>query len=59
MVLHTLGKDNLHSFILEPHCLGYQFFRVKNRLKMERMEKRRFWNNHARKWLSLPICLMN
>ena len=35
------------------------FFRVKNRLKMERMEKRRFWNNHARKWLSLPICLMN
>lgn len=35
------------------------FFRVKNRLKMERMEKRRFWSNHARKWLSLPICLMN
>ena len=26
MVLHTLGKDNLHSFILEPHCLGYQLF---------------------------------
>ena len=21
--------------------------------------KRRFWNSHARKWLSLPICLMN
>ena len=26
MVLHTLGKDCLHSFILEPHCLGYQLF---------------------------------
>ena len=26
MVLHTLGKDSLHSFILEPHCLGYQLF---------------------------------
>lgn len=35
------------------------FFRVKNRLKWNGWKKRRFWNNHARKWLSLPICLMN
>ena len=30
------------------------FFRVKNRLKLERMEKEKIWNNRRRKWSSSP-----
>ena len=52
VVLYGLGKGDLCSFVPQPHHLDNQFLPRQEPVENGTYGERRFWNSHARKWLS-------